>query len=228
MTQSGNNIDRTTTIDQENENRQPPKTTTTNDHHHHRGSSAGSSSPGARARAREAEAETRAAFLHGQYVDCCEYYTQSFRRYIPFVVQRELAERIRNGMSADVIRAAIDETQTAPRPSWAYTQAILRRCDLEDIRTLEDWRTSKLRFESSRNPALNYQQREYHEDEFGKDFFINLDDDEATPKPARKPAQEKRNPALNYAQREYRDEDFGEGFYFDVVAEYGDGKGATT
>lgn len=175
MTQSGNNIDKTTTIDQENENRQPPKTTTTNDHHHHRGSSAGSSSTGARARAREAEAEIRAAFLHGQYVDCCEYYTQSFRRYIPYVVQREIAERIKAGMSSDVIRAAMDETQTAPRPSWAYTHAILRRCDLEGIKTLEDWKTSKQRYESAKNPALNYQQREYHDDDFGEDFFVNLD-----------------------------------------------------
>ena len=155
------------------QNTDSPTTTPENNHNDHRsGSTGSSSSTGARARAREGE--TRAAFLHGQYVDCCEYYTQSFRRHIPIVVQRDIAERIRAGMSADVIRVAIDETQMAPRPSWAYTHAILRRCDIEGIKTLEDWRASKQRYESTKNPALQYQQREYHEDDFDEAFFFDV------------------------------------------------------
>ena len=159
-----------------------PETTTTTDHHYNRssttsGTSSGTSSTGARAcaRARAREDESRADYLHGQYVDCCEYYTQSFRRHIPANVQREIATRIRDGMSADVIRAAMDETQTAARPTWAYTMAILRRCDHEGIKTLGDWTASKQRFQNSRNPALNYQQREYTDDQFGPDFFVDLD-----------------------------------------------------
>ena len=141
-------------------------TTTTENHHNQTSATGSSTGTGARARTREA------ALLHGQYVDCCEYYTESFRRAIPHVVQREIAERIRDGMSADVIRLAMDETQTAPRPSWAYCRAILRRCDLEGIRTLKDWNESKARFQGSKNPALDYQQRTYTEDMFGEDFFI--------------------------------------------------------
>lgn len=148
-------------------------TTTENDHHHHCGTGSTGTTTGARARAREG-AETRAAMLRGMYVDCCEYYTQMFRRSIPAVVQRDIAERIRDGMSPDVIRAAMDETQTAPRPSWAYCRAILRRCDIENIKTLADWTDSKTRFQQSKNPALNYEQRHYTEDEFGEDYFIDV------------------------------------------------------
>ena len=160
-----------------NENRNtgydiPTKTTTTSTATAGTTGTTGSST-GARARAREAEA-ARAAMLHGQYVDCCEYYVASFRRHLPAVIQREIATRIRDGMSADVLRAAMDETQRAPRPSWSYCAAILRRCDLEGIKTMEQWRASKERYSSSRNPALAYDQRQYTEDDFGEDFFFDL------------------------------------------------------
>lgn len=124
-----------------------------------------------RARAREA---TTAAMLHGQYVDCCEYYARAFHRSPAPGIQRELATRIKGGMCADVIRAAIDDTMLAPRPSWAYMAAILRRCDLENIKTLADWNASKMRYQASRNPALNYEQRNYAEDDFGEDFFFDV------------------------------------------------------
>lgn len=127
--------------------------------------------------AREAEDESRAkaAMLRGQYVDCCDYFARSFHRAVPVGVQREFATRIKGGMSADVIRAAIDDTMCAPRPSWAYCYAILRNCDLEGVRTLRDWQERKMRYQSASNPALNYEQRTYTEDMFGADFFIDLD-----------------------------------------------------
>ena len=126
-----------------------------------------------RVRAREAEAE--AAYLRGQYVECCDYFARSFHRGVAPAIQRELAVRIKAGMTADVIRAAIDDTMKAPRPSWAYLEAILRRCDLDGIKTLQDWNAEKLRHQSAGNPALNFEQRTYTEDMFGEDFFIDLD-----------------------------------------------------
>lgn len=151
-----------------------PGATTENDHHHDRGTTGGTSSTGARACARTREAEATANMLRGQYVDCCQYYTEAFRRAVPVVVQRDIAEHIRDGMTADVIRAAMDETQAAPRPSWAYCRAILRRCDLEGIKTMQQWQESKRQREQRRNPALDYQQREYTEDMFGPEFFLNV------------------------------------------------------
>ena len=131
----------------------------------------------ARAYAREAEDEAmaRAAMLRGQYIDCCDYYARSFHRAVPAGVQREFATRIKAGMSAEVICAAIDDTMCAQRPSWAYCAAILRNCDLDGVRTLRDWQERKMRYQSAGNPALNYQQRTYTEDMFGEDFFIDLD-----------------------------------------------------
>ncbi len=143
-------------------------TTTTSNHHH-----STSTGTGAHAHAHAREAESKAAMLRGQYLDCCEYYVRSFRRAVVPVIQRDIAVRIKDGMTAEVIMAAMDETQTAPRPSWAYCAAILRRCDAEGIRTLNDWQRSKEQYASSRNPALQYSQREYTADMFGADFFID-------------------------------------------------------
>lgn len=128
----------------------------------------------ARAREEEQEAAARAAMLRGQYVDCCEYYTASFHRPIARGIQREIATRIKDGMSADVIRAAIDDTMIAPRPSWAYCSAILRNCDMDGVKTLTDWNERKARRQASVNPALQYEQRTYHEDDFGEDFFYDV------------------------------------------------------
>lgn len=136
-------------------------------------STGNSSSSSTTTRAREAE--TRASMLHGQYVDVCGYYAEAFHRSPAPSIQRDIATRIKGGMSADVIRAAIDDTMMAPRPSWAYMAAILRRCDIEGIRTMQEWNESKQRYQSAKNPALNYEQRTYTEDQFGEDFFIDLD-----------------------------------------------------
>lgn len=163
MANVGFNWDTASTTNRQNQKTESSRSSTT---------TAGSTAT--RVRAREDEA-TRAAMLHGQYVDCCTYYAQSFHRGISPGVQRAFATRIREGMSADVIRAAIDETMRAPRPSWAYCEAILRNLDNEQVRTIEQWEERKRRHQSASNPALNYQQREYTEDMFGEDFFVNLD-----------------------------------------------------
>lgn len=151
---------------------QNQESTTTSTSSASTGTSTTRSTTRACARARE---EARAAMLHGQYVDVCTYYAQAFERAPAPGIQRELATRIRDGMSAEVLRAAIDDTMMAPRPSWAYMAAILRRCDLENIKTITDWRQSKERYQASRNPALNYSQRTYTDDEYGQDFFLDLD-----------------------------------------------------
>ena len=138
-------------------------------------SAASSTATGARACAYARETEARAAMLRGQYVDCCEYYAASFHRGIPAGIQREIATRIKQGMTADVIRAAIDDTMLAPRPSWAYCAAILKNCDLDGVKTLSDWNERKARRAREKNPALNYEQRTYTADDFGEDFFIDLE-----------------------------------------------------
>lgn len=135
-----------------------------------------STTTGARARTREnaaqdTEADSRANMLYGQYQDTCLYYAESFRRSITPVIQRQIAELIKGGMSGEVIRMAIDETQMAPRPSWAYCAAILRRCERDGINTLADWMEDRRRYQSRMNPAMNYEQRRYTDEDYGPDFF---------------------------------------------------------
>lgn len=131
--------------------------------------STGSSSSGTGARARSIEASV----LHGWYIECCEYYAECFRRAPAPGIRKDIAFAIKNGMTGECLKAIMDETQTAPRPSWAYCMAILRRCEGSGIKTLEDWQEDRRKRDSKKNPALNYAQREYTDDMFGDDFFYN-------------------------------------------------------
>lgn len=132
-----------------------------------------SSTTGARAHARTRE--SHAQMLYGQYKDTCLYYAESFRRSITPVIQRQIADWIKGGITGEVIRMAIDETQMAPRPSWAYCSAILRRCERDGIQTIEDWQRDKNQYSARYNPALNYEQRRYTDDDYGPDFFVDLE-----------------------------------------------------
>ena len=51
----------------------------------------------------------------------------------PPVVKRELEAYYRAGMNAQVMIEALDEASVAPRPSWAYARAIIRRCISEGV-----------------------------------------------------------------------------------------------
>lgn len=132
-----------------------------------------SSTTGARAHARTRE--SHAQMMYGQYKDACMYYAESFRRSITPFIQRQIAEWIKGGITGEVIQLAIDETQMAPRPSWAYCAAILRRCERDGIKTMEDWHQDKQRYSSRCNPALNYEQRKYTDDDYGPEFFTDLE-----------------------------------------------------
>lgn len=119
--------------------------------------------------------ESHAQMLYGQYKDACMYYAESFRRSITPIIQRQIADWIKAGITGEVIHMAIDETQMAPRPSWAYCAAILRRCERDGIKTMEDWQQDKARYSARYNPAMNYEQHRYTDDDYGPDFFVDLE-----------------------------------------------------
>lgn len=151
MTNFNNNHDKTTT------------TTTTC-------TGSGTTTGGTGARARSIEGTV----MHGWYLDACDYYADTFRRAPGPGIRRDIAYAIKDGMTGECLSAIMDESQTAPRPSWAYCLAILRRCQAEGIKTLEDWQRDRQRRESSKNPALNYQQREYVDSDYDASFFVDL------------------------------------------------------
>lgn len=51
------------------------------------------------------------------------------------------------GLTYEVIEAAIYDTGLAPRPSARYLLAILDRCAMDEICTLEDWKEEKRKHE---------------------------------------------------------------------------------
>lgn len=142
-----------------------------------------SSTTGARARARareeagdQDERRIKARIMRGWYEDACVYYQQSFDSKLSPVISRDIAGAIAQGITGDVVRAAMDATQDAPRPSWAYCRAILQRCERDGIRTLADWAADREAWQRRQqgNPALQYSQRDYHAEDFGEDFFFDV------------------------------------------------------
>ena len=167
--------------------------------------------------AAEEAALSKAEMMHGWYKECCQYYAENYLRAPAPVIRREIAEIIRNGMTADCLKAIMDETQNAARPSWAYCKAIVNRCVAYDIKTLNDWQRDRARREAARNPALAYQQREYSDEDFGPDFFMDMSKyKERSGAGSSSKHSKPKNPALDYDQREYREEDFGPDFYMDM------------
>ena len=165
MTGNGVFTDKTTTTTGTN------TTTTTTRTSTGTGTSTGGTSTGTGARARSIEAE----LMHGMYLDCCEYYADCFRRAPAPGIRKDIAYAIKGGMTGECLQAIMDEAQTAPRPSWAYCMAILRRCQGAGIKTIEDWNEDRRRRHAARNPALNYEQRQYTDDMFGEDFFFSYE-----------------------------------------------------
>lgn len=84
-------------------------------------------------------------------------------------------------LPADVIRFAIDEGCANGAPRWSYVAAILRGYLRDGIRTVGDAKAAKAKHRTKLdrspqdNPALNFEQREYKDEDFGDDFFIDLD-----------------------------------------------------
>lgn len=88
----------------------------------------------------------------------------------------------------DLIRFAIDEACSNGAPRWAYVSSILSGYIRDGIKTVGDAKAAKAKRQAERqggktqldrkpqdNPALNFEQREYKDEDFGDDFFIDLD-----------------------------------------------------
>lgn len=82
-------------------------------------------------RAREAEGDPDLDALAAYYCQALD------RRNCPSIVRSDMRWALRQGMTASVIAAAIDDTIIAPMPSWRYAMAIITRCIREGCLTLE-------------------------------------------------------------------------------------------
>lgn len=102
-----------------------------------------------RARVRAYAREDGAIQLHhldGELDQLAAYYRDTFGSYCPACARREMEEALDRGIFPDVIMICLDEAAAAPRPSWAYARAILRRCIAEGIHTAEDYGQGQIRY----------------------------------------------------------------------------------
>ena len=66
-------------------------------------------------------------------------YEDVFCRHMPGIVAMEIMAMMAAGAGADLVAEIIRYTAGAPRPSWAYARAVLRRQMAMGTRTAEDF-----------------------------------------------------------------------------------------
>lgn len=80
-----------------------------------------------------------------------EYYCETFGLAVmPPVAKRQCRMAMNQGLEETLIYTAIDEAALAPRPSWAYAAAILRRLCAEGCFTFEAYADRQERWEARR------------------------------------------------------------------------------
>ena len=159
------------------------------DHNHvtsSSGTSSGTSSSTGRVRAytrtcasaREADPDRDGRYA--AYQEAISYYEQSTGNYAGPTLHRDIRDAVMQGCSADVIIACMQEAEAAPRPSWAYARAILRRCLASGIMTAEDWQRDRQRRTTSRTTSRDPAggaQRSYTPEDFDRVYTdLGLDD----------------------------------------------------
>lgn len=80
----------------------------------------------ARARARE-------------WQDLLDAYEDVMGRPMPRFVQSEVEGFVRSGVQLDMVKAIIEYTACAPRPSWAYARTVLYRSEERGMRSATDF-----------------------------------------------------------------------------------------
>lgn len=71
-----------------------------------------------------------------------EAYEDVLGRPMPKFVEREIMGMIADGIEPDMVRAVLEYTACAPRPSWAYARTVLIRNDEKGIKTASAFYTS--------------------------------------------------------------------------------------
>lgn len=79
---------------------------------------------------------------------------------------------VKHGLTVDNILSAINETAFAPRPSAAYLRAILRNWLKYGVSTRAAAPKAPSWWQQT-NPALQYSQRDYMNDDFDGDAFMD-------------------------------------------------------
>lgn len=120
--------------------------------------------PGAGARVRVREEMDEMREIYNLYMDIFG------RDRVAAIVRREIAQAIEAGAEKSLIAYALEITEIAPQPSWAYARAVIRRCMSDGCRTYEDCaRRAELMYKPKAKTA--YKQREMTEDDASNIFI---------------------------------------------------------
>lgn len=107
-------------------------------------------------------------------------YEDVFCRHMPGIVAMEIMAMMAAGAGADLVAEIIRYTAGAPRPSWAYARAVLRRQMAMGTRTAEDFAAreaarAERNFANGQQMSMPkrvieqcYEQRRYDAAEFGE------------------------------------------------------------
>lgn len=80
------------------------------------------------------------------------YYCETFGTLTcPPVAKQRMRICLGSGMDPELIRTAMDEAAMAPRPSWAYANAILTRLLQEECFTLGQYEERQIRWANRRS-----------------------------------------------------------------------------
>lgn len=88
-----------------------------------------------------------------------------------YYVAQEIESAIRQGLTVANVLEAIQITSFAPRPSAAYLRAVLRNWIRDGVSHRRQPQQSSW---WKQNPALNYEQREYKNEDFEDDSFLEI------------------------------------------------------
>lgn len=152
------------------------------------GTSSGTSSTGragARACARVGEEAHKVGENDEKYAEFLEvfaYFAAAYGSRPGPVAQRDIIAAQRAGITGAVIVHCIEESERAPRPSWAYARAVLGRCMAGNICTEEDWRRDREQWRRASvapgREAGRFAQRTYTQAEYDAVFTdLELDGD---------------------------------------------------
>lgn len=88
-----------------------------------------------------------------------------------YYLAQEIESAIRQGLTVANVLEAIQITSFAPRPSAAYLRAVLRNWIRDGVSHRRQPQQSSW---WKQNPALNYEQREYKNEDFEDDSFLEI------------------------------------------------------
>lgn len=113
-----------------------------------------------------------------------ERFEATFDQWAGVSVREEVKNAIMGGCCEEVLNFCLEEAECAPRPSWGYARAVLRRLISEGVLSADDLaheqekRAGMKRSGGSSGRTAGFMQREYREEDFAHGFFVEWDPDE--------------------------------------------------